>query len=112
MTFPRDGHLPSHDATGCDEFPAKPAVTEWGGVDEMGPWLRVKARTGCSSATVLSTGRRIVLSSRAGHFVSRNVTVPISCINAFIMTWTTPSVYMGRAVAMITWTLRQVSYGP
>ena len=42
MTFPRDGHLPSNDATGSDEFPAKPAVTEWGGVDEMGPWLRVK----------------------------------------------------------------------
>ena len=35
-------HLPSHDATGSDEFPAKPVVTEWEGLDEMGPWLRVK----------------------------------------------------------------------
>ena len=42
MTFPRDGHLPSHDATGSDEFPAKSVVTEWEGLDEMGPWLRVK----------------------------------------------------------------------
>ena len=42
LTFPRDGHLPSHDATGSDEFPVKPVVTEWEGLDEMGPWLRVK----------------------------------------------------------------------
>ena len=42
MTFPRDGHVPSDDAIGSDEFPAKPAVTAWGGVDEMGPWLRVR----------------------------------------------------------------------
>ena len=42
LTFPRDGHLPSHDATGSDEFPAKPVVMEWEGLDEMGPWLRVK----------------------------------------------------------------------
>ena len=42
MTFPRDGHLPSNDATGSAEFPTKSAVTEWGGVDEMGPWLRAK----------------------------------------------------------------------
>ena len=42
MTFPRDGHLPCSDAIGSGEFPAKPAVTVWGGVDEMGPWLRVR----------------------------------------------------------------------
>ena len=40
LTYPRDGHLPSHDATGSDEFPA--VVTAWDGLDEMGPWLRLK----------------------------------------------------------------------
>ena len=42
LTYPRDGRLPSHDATGSDDFPAKPVVTMWEGIDEMGPWLRVK----------------------------------------------------------------------
>lgn len=37
---PRDGHEPSDEAAGSNEFPSKRAVVEWGGVDEMGPWLR------------------------------------------------------------------------
>ena len=42
VTFPRDGHLPHDGALGSSEFPAKPAVTEWRGLDEMEPWLRVR----------------------------------------------------------------------
>ena len=97
--------LPSHDATGSDEFPAKPVVTAWEGLDEMGPWLRVKDTD------------RLLLSDRTVHwspdcpFVLRNVTVPTSYINVFIMMLTTTSVYMATVGAMEMWTLWQVSYG-
>ena len=63
-------------------------------------------------ASFFSIRGRSAVFSRAGPFVSRNVTVPISCINGFIMMWTTTSAYMGIAVAMKMWTLRQVSSGP
>ena len=42
FTFPRDGHEPHDGALGSSEFPAKSVVTEWGGVDVMGPWLRIR----------------------------------------------------------------------
>ena len=42
LTFPRDGHAPHEGALGSEDFPAKAVVTEWGGVDAMGPWLRVR----------------------------------------------------------------------
>ena len=37
LTHPRDGHEPHEEAVGSDAFPSKPAITEWGGVDVMGP---------------------------------------------------------------------------
>ena len=37
MTFSRDGHQPHADALSSGEFPVKPVVAEWGGVDVMGP---------------------------------------------------------------------------
>ena len=112
MTFPRDGHLPSQDATGSDEFPAKSVVTEWEGLDEMGPWLRVK------DTDRLLLGDRTVHWSPDCPFLSSRSFCLTQCycadklLNAFIMMLTTTSVYMEIAVAMKMWTLRQVSYGP
>ena len=40
LTFPRDWHEPHEEALGSHDFPPKRVVTEWGGVDAMGPWLR------------------------------------------------------------------------
>ena len=42
LTFPRDRHEPHDGALGSNEFPAKPEVTVWGGVDALGPWLRAR----------------------------------------------------------------------
>ena len=112
LTYPRDGRLPSHDATGPDDFPAKPVVTMWEGIDEMGPWLRVK------ETDRLLLGDRTVHWSPNCPFLSGGsfgltlyVTVPTSYINVFIMMLTTTSVYMATIGAMEIWTLWQESSG-
>ena len=64
VTFPRDWHLPCDEALGSSEFPAKPAVTEWGGVDEMGPWLRVRDTD------------RLLLCDRTVHWSSECPVIP------------------------------------
>ena len=61
--------------------------------------------------TVLFTGRRIVLSSRADPLVLRYATVSTSHINVFIMMLTTTAVYMATVGAMEIWTLWQESSG-
>ncbi len=43
LTFPRDGHNPSDEAAGSDEFPPKRTEAVWDGIDEMGPWRRPRA---------------------------------------------------------------------
>ncbi len=43
LFFPRDGYEPYEGALGSQDFPPKRTVTKWGGVDVMGPWLRLRS---------------------------------------------------------------------
>ena len=64
LTHPRDGREPHDEALSSGEFPTKPEVIEWGGVDEMGPWLRVH------STDSLLLSRRMVHMSTGCPFLS------------------------------------------
>ena len=113
MTFPRDGHPPLEEALSSGEFPVKPVVTERGGVDEMGPWLRVRA------TDQLLLCERTVHWSAECPFLQRGTfsLTPCYCVDklhigAFTMMWTTTSACMSTVAAAKMWTLQLDGYGP
>ena len=105
LTHPRGGHVPHDEALSSGEFPAKCEVIEWGGVDEMGPWLRAR-----STDSLLLSRRMVHMSILGVHSFpvgpprSHFATALTSCTGAFTMTWMTISACMRTVGVARMWT--------